>query len=181
MRSVVSSNRSNIARAMRVPMPKVPENLALLVTSSQPEVNPEPQIITSEVIIAPPPTGQRPELTIPSTTAPVKALQQVPLRATKRTRKSPKYYGYDKKDSSCESTNSCPPNFLQSRRKQRAGHVASVQQSVVQTIVVTATRVEPIPNPFPSSTIGEVSPTDPRIRPADQSPSHERIIDEEDM
>ena len=48
-----SSNRSNIARAMRVPMPKVPENFASPETPSQQEVNPEPEIIPSEVIIAP--------------------------------------------------------------------------------------------------------------------------------
>ena len=136
-------------------------------TSSQAEVTPEPQIITSEVIIAPSPTGQQSELTIPSTAAPVKALQQVPSRATKRTRRSPKYYGYDNEDSSGESTNSCPANFLQPCRKRRAGDVASVQPSVVQTIVDTATRVEIIPNPFPSPITGELSPTDPRIRPAD--------------
>ena len=147
--SGVSSNRSKIARAMRVRMPKVQENLGPPETPSQPEVNPETQIVTSEVIIAPPPTGQRSELTIPSTAAPVEALQQVPSRATKRTRKSPKYYGYDNEDSSGESTNSCPPNFLQPRRKQRAGDVPSVQPSVVQTIVDTATRGEPIPNPIP--------------------------------
>ena len=45
----------------------------------------------------------------------------------------------------------------------------------------TATQVEPIPNQFPSPIIGAVSATDPRIRPADQSPSHELIIGEEDM
>ena len=134
---------------MSVRMPKVPENLAPPETRSQPYVNPEPQITTSEVTIAPPPTGQRSELTIPSTAAPVEALQQVPSRATKRTRKIPKYYGYDNEDSSGESTNSCSPNFLQPRRKQRAGDVASVQPSVVQTIVDTATRVEPSPNTFP--------------------------------
>ena len=65
--SGVSSNKSNIACAMRVRMPKVPENFAPPVTSSQPEATPEPQIITSEVIIAPPPTSQNSELTLPST------------------------------------------------------------------------------------------------------------------
>ena len=52
--SRVSSNRSNIARAMRVRVPKVPENLAPPETPSQPEVTLERQIINSEVIIAPP-------------------------------------------------------------------------------------------------------------------------------
>ena len=163
--SGVSSKRSNIARAMRVRMPKVQEDLEPPETTSQPEINPEPQIITSEVIIAPPTTGERSELTIPSIVAPVEALQQVSSRATIGMRKSPKYYQYDNKGSSGESNHSCPPNFLQSRRKRRAGGVASVQPPVIQTIVDTATRVEPIPNPFPSPIIREVSPTDPRIRP----------------
>ena len=166
---------------MHVRMPKVPENFAPPETPSQQEVIPEPQIITSEVIIAPQPKGQLSTLTIPATAAPVEALQQVPSRATKRTRRSPKYYGYDNDDSSGESTNSCPSNFLQPCRKRRAGDIPSVQPSVVQTIVDTATRVEPIPNPFPSPVIGELSPTDRRIRPADQSTSHELIIDEEVM
>ena len=74
--SGVSSNKSNIARAMRVRMPKVPENFAPSVLSSQPEATPEPQIITSEVIIAPPPTSQNSELTLPSTSAPVEALNR---------------------------------------------------------------------------------------------------------
>ena len=87
--SRVSSNRSNIARAMRVRLPKVPNNFAPPELPSQQEVNPEPQIITSEIIIAPPPTGQRAELIIHATSAPVEGLQQVPSRATKRTRKSP--------------------------------------------------------------------------------------------
>ena len=121
--SGVSSNRSNIARAMRVRMPKVPENFAPPETSSQPEAAPEPQIITSEVLIAPPPTSQHSELTLPSTSAPAEALQQIPPRLPKRTRKSPRYYGYDKDNSSGESTNSCPPHFLQTRKKRRSGHV----------------------------------------------------------
>ena len=44
--SRVSSNRSNIARSMRVRMTKVTKNFAPPETSSQQEVNPEPQIIT---------------------------------------------------------------------------------------------------------------------------------------
>ena len=75
------------------------------------------------------------------------------------------------------STNSCPPNFLQPCRKRRAGDIASAQPSVIQTIVDSATQVEPIPNQFPWPIKGAVSPTDPRIRPADQIPSHELIID----
>ncbi|XP_075241766.1 uncharacterized protein LOC142336742 [Convolutriloba macropyga] len=41
--------------------------------------------------------------------------------------------------------------------------------------------IEPIRNDFPSPIFGQVSPTDPRIRPADHSTSNELIIDEEDM
>ena len=91
--SGVSSNESNIARVMRVRMPKVPPNLAPPETPSQPETTPDQQIITSEVINSPPPTSQRSELTIPSTSPPVEALRQVLPRATKRTRKNPKWYG----------------------------------------------------------------------------------------
>ena len=181
MGSGVSLYRSNIARAMRVCMPKVPENFAPPETSSQPEAAPEPQIITSEVLIAPLPTSQHSELTLPSTSAPAEALQQIPPLVTKRTRKSPKNYGYDKDNSSGESTYSCPPHFLQPRRKRRAGDVESVQPSIVQTIVDTASRMEPIDNPFPSPIIGQVSPTDPRIQPADRSSSSERLLDMEDL
>ena len=111
--SGVSSNKSNIARAMRVRMPKVPANLVSPETTSQPEISADQQNFTSEVIIARSPTVQRTELIIPSTSAPVEGGSQVLPRTTKRTRKSPKYYGYDDDDSSGESTNSFPPNFVQ--------------------------------------------------------------------
>ena len=142
--SVVSSNKSNIACAMRVRMPKIPENFAPQEVPAIQETAPEQQIITTEVLIAPPPTDNQSELAIPSTSAPAAALEPAQPKATKRTRKSPKYYGYDKDDSSGESTNSCPPNFFQPRKKRRAGDVESVQPSIVQTIVDTASRVEPI-------------------------------------
>ena len=179
--SGVSSTKSNIARAMRVRMPKIPENFAPQELPAIQETAPEQQIITTEVLIAPRPTNNQSELAIPSKSAPAAALQQVQSRATKRTRTSPKYYGYDKDDSSAESTNSCPPNFAQPRRKPRAGDVESVQPSIVQTIVDTASRVEPIEIEFPSPIIGQVSPTDNRIRPADHNLSNELIIDEEDL
>ena len=181
--SGVSSNRSNIARAMRVRMPKVPPNLVLVPpeTSIQPEASSGQQITASEVIIAPPPTNQLTELTLPSTSAPLEALHLVLPRSTKRTRKSPKCYGFGIDYSSGESTISCPPNSTQPRRKRRTGDVESVQPSVIQTIVETKAQLEPIPNAFPSLVIEEVSPTDPCIRPANQSPPEELIIDEEDM
>ena len=179
--SGVSSNKSNIARAMRVRIPKIQENFAPQVLPEIPEAAPEQQIITGEVMIAPPPTNNHPELILPSTSAPAIALQQIPIRATKRTRKSPKYYGYNKEDSSGESTNSCPPNFAPPPRKRHVGDFESIQPSVVQTIVDTASRVEPIENDFPSPIIGQVSPTDARIRPADHSTSNELIIDEEGL
>ena len=180
MASGVSSNRSNIVCALRVRMPKVLPNLVPPESPSQPETNSGQKILASEVIIAPPPTNQRPELKLPSTSAPTEALHQVLLRSNKRTRTSPKYYGYEKDDSSGESTNSCPPNFIQPSSKRRAGYVDSVQLLVIQTIVDTVAQVEPIPNTFPSPVIGEVSPTEPRICPANQSPPEEFIIDEED-
>ena len=72
--SGVSSNKSNIARAMRVRMPKIPENFAPQVLPEIPEATPERQIITGEVLIAPPPTNNQPELILPSTSAPAIAL-----------------------------------------------------------------------------------------------------------
>ena len=179
--SGVSSNKSNIARAMRVRMPKIPGNFAPQEVPAIQETAPEQQIIITEVLIAPPPTNNQSELAIPSTSAPAPALQQAQPKATKRTRKSPKYYGYDKDDSSGESTNSCPPNFIQPRKKRRAVDVDSVQPSIVPTIVDAASRVEPIENEFPSPIIGQLSPTDPHIRPADHNSSNEHRIDEEDM
>ena len=162
-------------------MPKIPKNFAPQEVPAIPETAPEQQIITTDVLIAPPPTNSQSELAIPSTSAPATALQQIQPKSTKTTRKSPKYYGYDKDDSSGESTNSCPPNFVQPRKKRRAGDFESVQPSIVQTIVDTASRVEPIENEFPSPITGQVSPTDPRIQPADHNSSNELIIDEEDM
>ena len=53
--------------------------------------------------------------------------------------------------------------------------------SVVQTIANTAAQAEPIYNPYPSPIVGEVSPTDPRIQTADQSPTDGLVIGEEDM
>ena len=179
--SGVSSNRSNTARAMRVRMLKVPANLVPPETPFQPEASFGQQIIASEVIIVPPPTNRLTELTLPSTSATLEALHQVLLRSTKRTRKSPKYYGFGNDESSGEWINLYPTNFTQPPGKRRTSGVKSVQPSVIQKIVDTEAQVEPIPNAFPSSVIGEVSPTDPRIRPANQSPPEELIIDEEDM
>ena len=118
---------------------------------------------------------------IPSLAAHLEALHQVRPRKTKRVLKSPKYYGFENDDSSGESTKSCPPNPTQHHRKCCAGNVEPVQPSFVQTIVNTAAQVEPIPNPIASPVIGGVSLTDPRIRPENQSPPDEKIIDEEDM
>ena len=167
--SGVSSNKSNIARAMRVRMPKVPDNFAPQVIPEIPEAAPDQPIITEEVLIAPPPTNIQQEALISSHPAPTTSFPNTLTRSTKRTRKSPKYYGYDKDDSSGDSLNSCPPNFAPPRRRRRVGDIESIQPSVIQTIVDTATRVEPIHNDFPSPIIGQVSPMDPRIRPADHS------------
>ena len=179
--SGVSLNKSNIARAMRVRMPKVPDNFAPQVIPEIPEAAPEQQIITEELFIAPPPTNTQQEALVSSPSVPTTTLPHTLTRTTKWTRKSPKYCGYDKEDSSGDSTNSCPPNFAPPRRKRCVGDIESIQPSVIQTIVDTATRVEPIHNDFSSPIIGQVSPTDPRIRPADHSTSNELISDEEDM
>ena len=162
-------------------MPKVPPNFAPPETSFQTEANSVPQITASKKIIEAPPTNKFTELSLPSTSATLEALHQVLPQTTKRKRKSPNYYGFENDDSSGEFTSSCPPNFGQPRRKRRAGDVESEQPSVIQIIVDTAAQVEPIPNAFTSPVIGEVSPTDPCLRPANQSPPDELIIDEEDM
>ena len=47
--SGVSSNKSNIARAMRVRMPKIPENFAPQELPAIQETDPEQEIITTEV------------------------------------------------------------------------------------------------------------------------------------
>ena len=95
--SGVSSNKSNIARAMRVRMPKVPENFAPQVIPENPEAAPEQQIITGDLLIAPPTTNNQPDVLLSSPSVPTTTLPHILTRATKRTRKSPKYYGYDKK------------------------------------------------------------------------------------
>ena len=159
--SGVSSNKSNIGRAMRVRMPKVPDNCAPQTIPEIPEAAPEQQIITGEVLIEPPPTNTHQEALLSSPSIPTTTLPHTLTRTTKRTRKSPKYYGYDKEDSSGDSTTSCPPNFAPPRRKRRVGDIESIQPSVVQTIVDTATRIEPIANDFLSPIIGQVAPTDP--------------------
>ena len=139
--SCVSSNRSNIARAMRVRMPKRPPNLVPPENSIQPEASSGKQITESEVIFAPTPTNQVTELMLPFTSALLEALHQVLSRSTKKTRKSPKYYGFENDNSSGESTNSCLPNFAPPRRKRRTDYFESVQPSVIQIIVDTAAQV----------------------------------------
>ena len=106
--SGVSTNKSNIARAMRVRMPKIQENFAPQVIPEISEAAPEQQIITGEVLIAPPSTNNQPEVLLSSPSVPTTTLPHILTRATKRTRKSPKYYGYYKEDSSGDSTNLCP-------------------------------------------------------------------------
>ena len=73
------------------------------------------------------------------------------------------------------------PNFAPPRRKRRVGDIESIQPSVVQTIVDTATRVEPIANDFPSPIIGQMSPTDPVYDQQITANKNELIIEEEDM
>ena len=96
---------------MRVRMPKVPDNFAPQVLPVIPEADPDQPIITEEVLIAPPPTNTQHETIEPPHPAPTTSFADTLTRSTKRTRKSPKYYGYDEDDSSGDSTNSCPPNF----------------------------------------------------------------------
>ena len=74
---------------MRVRMPKVPANLVPPETTSQPEINPDQQNVTSEVIIAPPPTCQRRELIIPSTSATIEEMRTSSSTYNKNDTKEP--------------------------------------------------------------------------------------------
>ena len=112
---------------MRVRMPKVPPSLAPPETSFKPDAIFDPQVKTSQLVIAPPPRNQPTEIKIPCTSAPLEALHQVRPRTTKRTRKSSKYLAFENDDSSGESKKSCPPNPTQLPRKRRAGDAESVQ------------------------------------------------------
>ena len=110
-------------------MPKILNNFAPLeastdtvstfaqqLTSTTESTYPAPQ--SSEIIIAAPAKCQSAEFQFPFTSAPIKALQQVLSKTSKQTRKSPKHYGFDKEDSSGESTNSCQPDLMQPQRKR---------------------------------------------------------------
>ena len=70
---------------------------------------------------------------------------------------------------------------MQPRRKRRAGDVESVQTSVLQTFANSAAQVEPIFSPYNSAVIREVSPTNPRIRPAHQNPNEGLFNDKNDF
>ena len=157
----------------------MPANLVPPETTSQTEINPDQQIINSEVIIAPPPTSQRSERIIPPTSAPVEALREIPPR-TKKGRENARNTSGMIMKIHLVSRPICA-HRTQPRRKRRASDVASVQPLVIQTIADNATRKEPISNPFPSPVIREVSSTDPRIRPGNQSSPDEQILDEENM
>ena len=110
----------------------------------------------------------------------MEAFQQILPRTTKKPRRSPKYLGFENDDSSEELTKSFPPNLSQLRGKRRGGDIEYVQPSFVQIIANTAAQVEPIRKLYPSPVLGEVSPTDPQIRPANQRPTDESNIDKED-
>ena len=85
--SGVSSNQSNIARAMLVRMPKVPPNLMPPEIPIQPEASSGQQNTVSEVIIAPPPINQPTEQMLTSTFAPLEALHQVVPRSKRGHKK----------------------------------------------------------------------------------------------
>ena len=153
----VSSTISNIALAMRAGMPKVPTNLDPPVPRAQITASFAPQIkdthastnLTTQNTVAEPlnaalPTNTIQELQLLSISAPLEALQQILPKTAKLTRKSPKCFGFDNNDSSGESTNACPPNLMQARRKQRVGENESVKLSLF--------------NPMPTMQLAQVEP-----------------------
>ena len=140
----VSANRSNLARALLAPMPKVPANLAPPESSTEnvtdlasqnttphASTNLATQDTAAQPLVAAPTSSTAQELQLPSTSAPMEALQKILPKTTERERKSPKYSGFDNDDSSGETTNSLPTNLTQPRRKRRVGDIESVQPSVL--------------------------------------------------
>ena len=86
----------------RVRMPKIPSNFAPLETNTDTASSSALQMTAitdstttaprnSEILIAATTTSQNAELQQPSTSAPMKALQQLLPKPTKRARKSPKF------------------------------------------------------------------------------------------
>ena len=98
--SGISLNRSNTARTRRVGMPKIPSNFAPPKTITKTAASSEPQITapqSSEILIAPPPMSSSAEFLLPSTSAPMEAIQQVLPRSTKRGTKKPKIFWFRKR------------------------------------------------------------------------------------
>ena len=116
--SVVSSSKSNIARAMRGRLPKMS---IFVVLRSQ-----------NEATIIEPPS----ELTIPPPSAPISALQQVALstsnttadkRSSGRNWRSPTYYSFD--DTSSDSLINAPP-----KRQRRANDTERFRPSNISVV-----------------------------------------------
>ena len=131
--SGVSSSKSNISRAMRGRVPKIPNFLA--IRNQQPEAS---TVAHSE----------QPSTSSANTSAAAKR----PQRSSDRKRRSPSYYGFNSPSS--DSTIAAPP-----KRPRRAGDVENYQpppESNVETVRNIAEQQPAEINISP--VIGEVSP-----------------------
>ena len=72
-----------------------------------------------------------------------------------------------------------PPKLDANQKEATSGDIELVQPSIVQSLIDAAAKVEQFFNLCPSPTIGELSPTDPSIRPADHSPDEYFFFHEE--
>ena len=156
----ISSTKSYIARTMRTRMPKILADFGSQIT----EQIEDSAFTSDQLIITALPTSTSQKIQIPSTSAPQASLQQISTRTGKSSQKSPKFYRFDQNDCSGEFSELCSSIWLQLKRINRAGDIESIQTIIVQSKVDSAAQVESIPNPYPSSVIGTVSTTDPRIR-----------------
>ena len=146
--SGISSSRSNTSRAMRGPILKIPDFLALQKQNTENQ------------------TDLASKLVLPAQSASSSALQQVEpalssmqgKRTSDRNHRSPSYYGFD--TSSSDSAIAAPP-----KRPRRAGDVKNFQPtstSVMETVQNIAVQQPEETNISP--VIGEVSPPAPRVQ-----------------
>ena len=151
----VSSSRSNISRAMRGRIPKIP-NFLTLRNQRQEEI----AASNSEMTILPHPA---------SSSAPTTFTTQA-KRSSDRSRRSPSYYGFN--ISSSDSTIAAPP-----KRPSRAGNVENFQSptaSVVETVQNIA--VQQPEDIKISLIIGEVSPRSMMVFEAENQEMSEELI-----
>ena len=74
-----------------------------------------------------------------------------------------------------------PSKLAPTQKKRRVGDFESLQSSIMQSIVNTAAKVGPIPNPYLSPVIGIVSPMPPLNCAVDQRADDNLVLDGENL